>query len=122
MNTVYHLPNCGTCQRIIRDLRLADRGFQLRDIKSQPIQPEELDGLREMSGSYASLFSKRAIKYKTMGLKDRTLSEDEYCALILEDYTFLKRPVIIFGKDLYAGSDQKTLDVLAHRLDLIDSK
>ena len=116
MNKVYHLSNCGTCQRIIRDFGLSDKGLQLRDIKSQPVQPEELDGLREMSGSYASLFSKRAIKYKTMGLKDRTLSEDDYRALILEDYTFLKRPVIIVGHELYAGSEQKTLDLLANRL------
>lgn len=122
MKIVYHLTQCGTCQRIIRDLKLLERGFQLRDIKQQPIQTTDLDNMRTMAESYASLFSKRAIKYKTMGLKDRTLSEEEYRALILEDYTFLKRPVIIIGNELYAGNEQKTLDRLASRLDASDSE
>jgi arsenate reductase len=117
MKTVFHLTQCGTCQRIIKDLKLEARGFELRDIKLQPIRPEELDAMREMSGSYASLFSKRAIKYKTMGLKDRTLTEDEYRALILDEYTFVKRPVIIVNDVLFAGNEQKTLDRLAAFLD-----
>jgi arsenate reductase len=116
MHIVYHLPNCGTCQRIIRDLKLAERGFSLRDIKGQPIQPRELEEMRALSGSYASLFSKRAIKYKTMGLKDRVLTEDDIRGLILEDYTFLKRPVVIIEGVLFAGSEQKTLDMLAEHL------
>jgi arsenate reductase len=117
MKTVFHLTQCGTCQRIIRDLKLVDRGFTLRDIKLQPITPAELDVFREKAGSYLSLFSKRAIKYKTMGLKDRQLSEDDLRALILEDYTFLKRPVIVVGHEVFAGNEQKTLDRVSALLD-----
>ncbi len=119
MKTVFHLTQCGTCQRIIRDLKLVERGFTLRDIKLQPIQPAELDAFRERTGSYLSLFSKRAIKYKTMGLKDRQLSEDDLRSLILEDYTFLKRPVIIIGDEVFAGNEQKTLDRVAAQLDQV---
>jgi arsenate reductase len=117
MRTVFHLTQCGTCQRIIKDLKLVEKGFTLRDIKLQPIQPDELDSLREQTGSYLSLFSKRAIKYKTMGLKDRQLSEDDLRSLILEDYTFLKRPVIVIGDEVFAGNEQKTLDRVAVQLD-----
>ena len=116
MKTVYHLTQCGTCQRIIRDLKLVERGFELRDIKLQPIQPAELDQFREKTGSYDSLFSRRAIKYKTLGLKNRILSEEDLRALILEDYTFLKRPVIIIGDEVFAGNEQKTLERIAVRL------
>ena len=120
MRTVYHLTQCGTCQRIIRDLKLVERGFELRDIKLQPIQPAELDRFREKTGSYDALFSRRAIKYKTLGLKDRNLSEDEIRSFILEDYTFLKRPVINIGKDVFAGNEQKTLDRVAAHLQSTD--
>lgn len=120
MRTVYHLTQCGTCQRIIRDLELVERGFELRDIKLQPIQPAELDRFREKTGSYDALFSRRAIKYKTLGLKDRNLSEDEIRSFILEDYTFLKRPVIIIGEDVFAGNEQKTLDRVAAHLQSTD--
>ncbi|MFY7792241.1 MAG: arsenate reductase family protein [Chitinophagaceae bacterium] len=116
MKTVYHLTQCGTCQRIIRDLKLVERGFELRDIKLQPIQPAELDQFREKTGSYDSLFSRRAIKYKTLGLKNQILKEDDLRALILEDYTFLKRPVIIIGDEVFAGNEQKTLERIAVRL------
>lgn len=120
MRTVYHLTQCGTCQRIIRDLKLVERGFELRDIKLQPIQPAELDRFREKTGSYDALFSRRAIKYKTLGLKDRNLTEDEIRSFILEDYTFLKRPVIIIGEDVFAGNEQKTLDRVAAHLQSTD--
>lgn len=120
MKTVYHLTQCGTCQRIIRDLKLAERGFEFRDIKLQPIEPAELDRFREKTGSYDALFSRRAIKYKTLGLKDRDLSESEIRSFILEDYTFLKRPVIIIGEDVFAGSEQKNLDRVAARLQSMD--
>lgn len=120
MKTVYHLTQCGTCQRIIRDLKLAERGFEFRDIKLQPIEPAELDRFREKTGSYDALFSRRAIKYKTLGLKDRDLSESEIRSFILEDYTFLKRPVIIIGEDVFAGNEQKNLDRVAARLQSLD--
>jgi arsenate reductase len=120
MRTVYHLTQCGTCQRIIRDLKLVERGFELRDIRLQPIQPAELDRFREKTGSYDALFSRRAIKYKTLGLKDRNLTEDEIRSFILEDYTFLKRPVIIIGEDVFAGNEQKTLDRVAAHLQSTD--
>jgi arsenate reductase len=116
MKTVYHLTQCGTCQRIIRDLKLVERGFELRDIKLQPIQPAELDQFREKTGSYDSLFSRRAIKYKTLGLKNQILKDEDLRALILEDYTFLKRPVIIIGDEVFAGNEQKTLERIAVRL------
>ncbi|MDB2613499.1 hypothetical protein N9Y89_02305 [bacterium] len=34
------------------------------------------------------------MKYKSMGLKDKSLSESDYKRLILEEDTFLKRPLL----------------------------
>ena len=122
MKIVYHLTQCGTCQRIIRDLKMVERGFELRDIKLQPVQPAELDQFRKKTGSYDSLFSRRAIKYKTLGLKNQILMEEDLRALILEDYTFLKRPVIIIGEEVFAGKEQKTLERIAVRLQSKESE
>lgn len=112
MKKVYHLPHCGTCQEIIRDNALDKKGFTFQDIKTARITPAELDELGKMAGSYEALFSRKAIKYKTLGLKDRQLTEKDYRQLILEEYTFLKRPVIVHGKTLFAGSDKKTREAL----------
>ena len=45
----------------------------------------------------------KAIKYKTMGLKDKVLTEAVYKKYILSDYTFIKRPVIVVGKKIFIG-------------------
>ncbi|MBM3442135.1 MAG: arsenate reductase [Bacteroidetes bacterium] len=112
MNKVYHLTHCGTCQRIIRDLGLVGKGFAIQDIKVRPILPEELDGLASIIGGYEPLFSRRAIQYKTRGLAGQSLTEADYRRYILEDYTFLKRPVVVVGDGVFAGSERKTLEAL----------
>jgi len=87
-------------------------GFELQEIKTQPISISQLEDMYTLSGSYESLFSRRAKKYKSMGLKDQILNETDYKQLILSDYTFLKRPVIIVNERIFIGSDKKNLQQL----------
>jgi arsenate reductase len=77
--------------------------FELFDIKSTHIDAETLDLLKEKVGSYEALFSKRAIKYKTLGLKEKYLFDPDFRQLILDEYTFLKRPVLIDGDNVVVG-------------------
>ena len=94
MKKIYHLSSCSTCQRIIKELN-PGQDVELQNIKTQPITESQIDRMAEMAGSYEALFSHRAMKYKSMGLKEKTLSEQDYRQLILDEYTFLKRPVIV---------------------------
>lgn len=109
MKKIYYLSTCSTCNRIIKDLGLDD-SFEFQDIKSNKITPEQIEQMEKMSGSYESLFSKRAMKYKSMGLKDKTLSENDIKNLILEEYTFLKRPVIIINDSIFVGNSKKVVE------------
>lgn len=84
----------------------------MQDIKTEAITPEQLDEMKELAGSYEALFSRRAIKYKEMGLKDQPLAEEDYRRLILEEYTFLKRPVALVGGRIFVGNDKKTVEAL----------
>lgn len=84
----------------------------MQDIKSEKITPEQLDEMKAMAGSYEALFSRRAMKYKEWGLKDKKLTEQDYRNYILEEYTFLKRPVVIIGNKIFAGSEKKTVEAL----------
>ena len=84
----------------------------MQDIKTDKITYAQLNEMRAMAGSYEALFSRRALKYKEMGLKDKNLTEDDYRRLILEEYTFLKRPVTISGKKIFIGNAKKTVDEL----------
>lgn len=112
MKKIYHLSSCSGCRRILKEIQAEKNGFVLQDIKTEKITPAQLDELKEKAGSYEALFSKRAVKYKEMGLKARVLTEKDYRRLILEEYTFLKRPAVLIGKQLFAGSEKKTIDGL----------
>jgi len=109
MKKAYCVSTCTTCQRILKDSDLMKKGYAYQNIKEDKITPEQLDQRKAMIGSYEALFSRRALKYKAMGLKDKKLTEKDYRDLILQEYTFLKRPVIISGKKIFSGSEKKTV-------------
>lgn len=85
-------------------------GFLLQDIKTEPLSVQQLEAINEKTKSYEVLFSRRAKKYKQMDLKNQELSETDYKRLLLDEYTFLKRPVIIDGDKVFAGSTLKRVD------------
>lgn len=109
MNKIYYLSSCNTCTRIINELNLPE-GFQLQDIKTEPITEQQIEQMRELTDSYESLFSKRARLYKELGLKEKTLSETDYKNYILEHYTFLKRPVLLVNDQIFIGNSKKTVE------------
>jgi len=84
----------------------------MQDIKTQKITAAQLDEMKKMAGSYEALFSRRAMKYKELGLKDKQLTEKEYRNYILEEYTFLKRPVTIINNKIFIGSEKKSVEAL----------
>lgn len=68
--------------------------------------------MKARSGSYESLFSRRALKYKEWGLKEKNLGEDDYRNYILQEYTFLKRPVVLLDSQIFIGSEKKNIEAL----------
>ena len=112
MKKIYHLENCTTSQAIIKDTQIDRKGFEMQDIKFEKITPSQLEEMKKMAGSYESLFSRRAMKYKELGLKDKKLEEKDYRHFILEEYTFLKRPVVIVNNKIFVGSEKKTVEAL----------
>ncbi|MBS1567725.1 MAG: arsenate reductase [Bacteroidetes bacterium] len=106
---MYHLANCTTCQAILKEVDAEAQQCQLQDIKTEKISAQQLDEMKKMAGSYEALFSRRALKYKELGLKDKKLEEKDYRQYILDEYTFLKRPVAIVGNKMFVGNDKKTV-------------
>jgi arsenate reductase len=103
MRKIYYLSTCSTCNRIIKELG-GLKGFTFQDLKTQNIDAPSLDKLAKQVGSYEALFSRRSMKFRSLGLHTKTLSEKDYRKWILEEYTFLKRPVIIIDKEIVVGN------------------
>ena len=76
----------------------------------------QVDHMIELAGSAEALFSKRARKYKELGLKDKNLSEADLRQLIIEEYTFLKRPVLILNKEIFIGNAKAVVEAAAAAL------
>jgi arsenate reductase len=117
MKKMYYLGTCSTCAAIIKEtgiLRQAqdNKKFDMQDIKTEKITPQQLEEMKKMAGSYEALFSRRALKYKELGLKDKALTEGDYRNYILEEYTFLKRPVVIISDKIFIGSEKKNVEAL----------
>jgi len=115
MKKIYHLGSCSTCKRILKELEPLD-GIELQEIKSEAITPEQLEQMKALSGSYESLFSRRAMLFRQRGLHEKNLSENDYKDLILEHYTFLKRPVIIVDDQIFVGNSKKTVQAAKEAL------
>jgi arsenate reductase len=121
MKKMYYLSSCSTCTAIIKKTGIAAKGFLMQDIKTEKITAEQLDAMKALAGSYEVLFSKRAMKYKELGLKDQHLQEKDYRRFILEEYTFLKRPVVIDGTKIFIGSEQQNIMQLYNHVEELNN-
>lgn len=115
MKKIYHLANCTTCQRILKEVK-PGKDFILQDIKTEPITEKQLDEMAKLAGSYEALFSRIALKYRSIGLNEMNLTEKDYRKYILQEYTFLKRPVFIIGKQIFIGNSKKNVNLVMNEL------
>ncbi len=91
-------------------------GFEKQDIKTEKMTLVQIEQMQQLSGSYESLFSKVARKYRALGLNEKSLSEDEMKNYIVEEYTFLKRPVFIIDDQIFIGNSKKTVEAVKEAL------
>ena len=114
MKRIFYLSTCDTCKRILSSWNT--NGIELQDIKTEPMTAEQVDQMIALAGSAEALFSKRARKYKELGLKDKSLSEADIRQLIIEEYTFLKRPVLVLDDQIFVGNSKKVVEAAAEAL------
>ena len=107
-NKIYYLASCDTCRKIIKSLPNPDK-LEFHDIRQNPITEKELEEMHQLSRSYEALFSKKAQLYKSMNLKNQSLTEDDFKKYILQHYTFLSRPVFIIDGKIYIGNSQQNI-------------
>ena len=108
MDICYYLKSCDTCRRILKTLNLPD-SVTLINIKENPLNKDQLTALFSQTKSYATLFNSRAQLLRKRGLKAGELSEETIRDLLLEHYSFLKRPVLIYQGQLFIGNAPATI-------------
>ena len=114
MRKVYFLQTCDTCRRILKEVNTD--GIERQEIKANNITVTQLEEMYQLSGSYEALFNKRAKLYKSMDLKNQVLSETDYRQFLLDEYTFLKRPVFILDNQIFIGNSKKVIEELKNKI------
>lgn len=114
MKKVYFLQTCDTCRRILKEVNT--ESFERQEIKTNTISVAQLEEMYALSGSYEALFNKRAKLYKAMDLKNQDLTEADYRQFLLDEYTFLKRPVFIVDDKIFIGNSKKVIESLKEKI------
>lgn len=114
IETMYWLPYCSTCVKA--EQYLLERGVKIQkyvNLKEERVSKSDVEKLVKLIGGAEKLFSKRAMTYRSMGLDKMKLSEDDMIRYMVEEYTFIKRPVIVTkDKQILAGFSAKRYQAL----------
>ena len=108
MRVFYYLSSCSTCKKIENQLILGESVKKI-DIKKKKLTEQELKTLHEKVGNYEGLINKRAQLFKQRKIDYKKLEEKDFKNLLLEHYTFIKRPILIYDEKIFVGNSPKTI-------------
>ena len=108
MKKIYYLSTCDSNKRILKELNLS-KEFVKQQIKANPVNENELEKLYNYTGNYENLVNKRSRLYTSRKLSAKNLTEMDFKNLILEHYTFLKRPILINDNQIFVGNSKSVI-------------
>ena len=97
---------CTTCQRAKKWLDENKIEYEIRDIKKDNPNLEELTAWHKTSGlPLKKFFNTSGLLYKSMSLKDKlpTMSDEEQLKLLSTDGMLVKRPIVIGSSFVLVG-------------------
>ena len=99
-------PKCTTCQKALKWLEARGVQVEVRDIKTQRPNEQELRTWFQASGlPLKKFFNTSGQSYRALGLRDRLpgLDRGEQLALLAGDGMLVKRPILVDGDRVLVG-------------------
>jgi arsenate reductase (glutaredoxin) len=97
--TVYQKPTCTTCRQVHAALRDAGVDFNAVDYYTDPLPRAKLQELvRKMGIPVRSLLRTNEPLYRTLGLGEQELSDDELLDVMVEHPDLTQRPIVERGE------------------------
>jgi arsenate reductase len=91
---IYHLKTCDTCRKAIKALRAAGHEPELHDVRADGLDMATLETLEAALG-YEALVNKKSTTWRGLSDEQKSeLSRESALALLAENPTLMKRPVI----------------------------
>ena len=96
--TLYQKPTCTTCRQVYAALREAGVDVRAVDYFVDPLSKSKLQELlRKMGMPARQLLRTKEVRYKTLRLDARQLSDDELIDLMVEYPELMQRPIVEKG-------------------------
>ena len=111
MNQFICYPKCSTCMKAKKYLDTQKIEYELRDIKMERLDKEELKKIIQLSNlPLKKFFNTSGLLYKQLGLKDKlaSMSEEEQIDLLASDGMLVKRPIFISNEQVLVGFKEDT--------------
>ena len=102
MLKVYGIKNCDSVRKAIKYLKSKDIEYEFIDFKKTSVTKEEIKHWLSKT-DIDTLFNKRGTTYKTLKLKEFTLSNEDKQDWLFKENMLIKRPVITFNNDIIVG-------------------
>ena len=109
---LYGIPNCDTVRKARRSLEAAGVAFRFVDFRKDGLEPEQLRGWVGELG-WEPLVNRRGTTWRQLPEAERAaLDESRAIALMLEQPTLIKRPVIEHAGQVSVGWNADTARAL----------
>ncbi len=93
---IFLYSNCTSCKKAERALAASGKPYQSRDYFNQRFTVDELASVLERAGvTVRDVLSTRSRAYGALGLAEKQLSDEDLLALMVEEPTLLRRPLIV---------------------------
>ncbi|MFO7845862.1 MAG: Spx/MgsR family RNA polymerase-binding regulatory protein [Balneolaceae bacterium] len=109
MLKVYGIKNCNKVRDTFKWLEENEIEYEFIDLKKEPLSEQKLDEFVHKVGLDVIL-NKRGMKWRTLGLKDKNLDDDELFDQLLEHQTMIKRPVMEKDEAVLVGYDEDAFE------------
>ncbi|MCK7458388.1 arsenate reductase [Idiomarina aminovorans] len=107
MLRVYGIKNCDTVKKSLKWLDNNGLSYEFIDVRQQPLQKETVTGwLKQLPAE--SLLNKRSTSWRNLSDEQKSVdNRDAIAALIAEQPTLFKRPLVETGQNIYCGFNEK---------------
>ncbi len=105
MLKIYGIKNCDSVRKAIKFLKSYELPYEFIDFRETPVGEAEVSEWLT-SADIKTLFNTRGTTYRILKLKELDLSDDDKQRWLSKENMLIKRPVIVFDKQIIVGYDE----------------
>ncbi len=110
--TLYGIPNCDSCRNARRWLDESELKYEFHDIRKDGLTVHKLSQWTDSAG-WPAVLNKRSLTWRKVPEADRqNLNASKAIALMLEQPTLVKRPILDFKGKLIIGFSRAAYEAL----------